>query len=50
MTRFGFFPPFLADRRWGARLESIVERLSVWKACLPFQIFRGTLRSSSEHS
>jgi SAM-dependent methyltransferase len=48
MMRFGFFPPLLADHRWGARLESIVERAFVWKTCLPFQLFRGTLRGSSE--
>jgi SAM-dependent methyltransferase len=50
MMRFGFFPPFLADRRWGARLESIIERAPVWKVCLPFQVFRGTLRSAAERS
>lgn len=43
MTRFGFFPPFLVNRPWGARLESILERVAVWHSILPFQLFRGEL-------
>ncbi len=41
MTRFGFFPPFLTNRPWGARLEAWLERVPVWRPALPFQLFRG---------
>ena len=41
MARFGFFPPFLANRPWGARLEAVLERVPVWRSFLPFQLFRG---------
>ena len=41
MTRFGFFPPFLANRRWGSRLESAFEGVPLWRTLLPFQLFRG---------
>lgn len=41
MSRFGFFPPFLANRPWGSRLERPLERVSIWRALLPFQLFRG---------
>ena len=41
MTRFGFFPPFLANRPFGARLESALEHVPVWRTLLPFQLFRG---------
>lgn len=40
MKRFGFFPPFLADREIGARLERQLERLPLWSGLLPFQLFR----------
>lgn len=40
LERFGFFPPFLADREMGARLEPPLERLSVLRGLLPFQLFR----------
>ncbi|TEB04406.1 Ubiquinone biosynthesis O-methyltransferase [Pelotomaculum schinkii] len=43
MTRFGFFPPFLVNRPWGARLESTLERVVIWRPFLPFQLFRGEL-------
>ena len=39
--RFGFFPPFLANRPWGRRLESVLESIPIWRGCLPFQIFYG---------
>jgi SAM-dependent methyltransferase len=39
--RFGFFPPFLANRPWGARLEGWLERAPWWRPFLPFQVFRG---------
>lgn len=41
MTRFGFFPPFLANRPWGSKLETALERVGVWHTLLPFQLFRG---------
>ncbi|MCS7060641.1 MAG: class I SAM-dependent methyltransferase [Anaerolineae bacterium] len=44
LTRFGFFPPFLTNRTWGARLESILERIPLWKFALPFQIIKGRKR------
>jgi len=40
IKRFGFFPPFLANYRSGARVERILERFWLWKAILPFQIFK----------
>ncbi|MBI3742589.1 MAG: class I SAM-dependent methyltransferase [Chloroflexi bacterium] len=40
-VRFGFFPPFIANFRIGARLERLLERVPIWRAGLPFQIFRG---------
>lgn len=41
LTRFGFFPPFVANARWGSRLERMLERVPVWRRLLPFQLFRG---------
>jgi SAM-dependent methyltransferase len=41
VRRFGFFPPLLANRPWGARLEGLLERIPVWRPLLPFQVFRG---------
>ena len=40
LSRFGFFPPFLANRPWGARLERALERVPLWRGQLPFQIFK----------
>jgi SAM-dependent methyltransferase len=40
IRRFGFFPPFIANRGWGQRLERIVERVT-WNKVLPFQLFAG---------
>lgn len=39
--RFGFFPPFLSNSRSGARVEAVLERVPVWRAILPFLMFRG---------
>lgn len=39
-TRFGFFPPFLSNRTWGRGLESILERVLIWRPILPFQLFK----------
>jgi SAM-dependent methyltransferase len=40
-SRFGFFPSFIADRQWGSKLETILERVPIWRPLLPFQLFRG---------
>ncbi len=42
LKRFGFFPPFLANRSWGQRLEIALEKFPVWGPMLPFQIFKGS--------
>jgi SAM-dependent methyltransferase len=39
MQRFGFFPPFLANHRVGAGVESLLERVALWRGLLPFQLF-----------
>jgi SAM-dependent methyltransferase len=41
LTRFGFFPPFVANRRWGPPLERLFEQVPLWRPFLPFQLFRG---------
>jgi SAM-dependent methyltransferase len=41
MTRFGLFPPFAANRSWGARLERRLERVRLWRFMLAFQLFCG---------
>lgn len=43
LRRFGFFPPLLANTRWGRRLETILESFPLWQHALPFQLFRGVL-------
>ena len=40
VERFGFFPPFVANRSAGARIERAIERLRILRPILPFQIFR----------
>ena len=40
VQRFGFFPPFVANRSVGARIERAIERLRILRPILPFQIFR----------
>ncbi len=40
-VRFGFFPPFITNRRWGALLETKLERVPVWQGAHPFQLFGG---------
>jgi len=46
-TRFGYFPPFVTNQRWGARLETALERLPMWQPAHPFQLFGGE-RPSAE--
>ncbi len=41
MFRFGLFPPFLANRKWGRRVEAVLERISFLDRIKAFQIFRG---------
>jgi SAM-dependent methyltransferase len=50
MTRFGLFPPFLANRPWGSRLERTLERVRVWHSLLAFQLFRGDLHASTRRT
>ncbi len=40
VRRFGFFPPFLANRPWGPRAEAALERVPLLGPVLPFQLFR----------
>lgn len=39
-TRFGFLPPFLANRPWGARLERGLERVAPLRPVSAFQLFQ----------
>jgi hypothetical protein len=39
LERFGFFPPLLAERPGGQRVERWLERVPFWRPLLPFQIF-----------
>jgi SAM-dependent methyltransferase len=41
LERFGFFPPFVTNRSWGTRMETLLERIRIWDRLRPFQIFRG---------
>jgi len=43
LARFGFMPPFLANRAWGRRLEAVLEAFPLWHGLLPFQVFGGRL-------
>ncbi len=42
LSRFGLFPSFVTDRRWGARLEDLLETLPLPVPLRAFQIFSGT--------
>jgi len=44
MVRYGFFPPFLSNHRWGGLSERILEKVPLWHPFLPFQLFRGDRR------
>jgi SAM-dependent methyltransferase len=46
LRRFGFFPPFIANRRWGGQAEATLERLTIFEPFLPFQLFRGDVPSA----
>ena len=41
LIRLGFFPPFVTNRRCGSALESILERVPIWRPFLPFQLIKG---------
>lgn len=41
VKRFGFFPPFLANRRAFAKVERVIETFPPFKPFLPFQLFVG---------
>ncbi|UCV20291.1 class I SAM-dependent methyltransferase [Ferribacterium limneticum] len=43
-TAFGFFPPFITNRGWGATLETLLERARVFSPLHAFQIFSATYR------
>ena len=40
VRRFGFFPPFVANRPRGARIERVLERGFAWRSALPFTLVR----------
>lgn len=40
IERFGFFPPSLANRPLGARMERWLESFPPWRGLLPFQLIR----------
>lgn len=44
MTRFGFFPPFIANLKWGQKFEKVLESIPLWSFLLPFQLFKGERR------
>ena len=39
VSRFGFMPPFAANTGVGAAAERRLERVPLWRAALPFQVF-----------
>jgi len=41
LHRFGFFPPFVANRPWGMRLEKRLETVPLWRPLLPAALFSG---------
>jgi len=43
-TRFGFLPPLLANRPWGARLERGLERVAPLRPVSAFQLFQAVKR------
>lgn len=45
VQRFGFLPPFAANTRFGAAAEPVLERVPLWRAALPFQLFLATAPS-----
>lgn len=39
LTRFGVFPAFVTDRKWGARMDAVLDRIPLPSMCRAFQIF-----------
>lgn len=37
--QFGFFPPFLANRRWAPTVEAVLEGIRPFRPFLPFRLF-----------
>lgn len=48
IERFGFFPPVIANRPWGGRLERVLEGVGALERFLPFQLFRGDVLCSAD--
>lgn len=40
LSRFGFFPPIVANRPAGRAVERVLEQVPLWRAALPFQLFK----------
>jgi SAM-dependent methyltransferase len=40
LSRFGFFPPTVANLPAGRAVERVLERVPIWRAALPFQLFK----------
>jgi 2-polyprenyl-3-methyl-5-hydroxy-6-metoxy-1,4-benzoquinol methylase len=41
LRRFGLFPPFVTNRKLGAKVESALDPLAPWHGFHPFQLFGG---------
>lgn len=46
LERYGFFPPFVANHRWGGILDRTLERLRIFYGVLPFQLLLFTREKS----
>lgn len=44
IRRFGFFPPFLSNRRYVSMAEKYLEKFPPWRFLLPFQLFKGMMK------
>lgn len=44
LSRFGFFPPFIANLKGAQKVEALLENVPIWNPLLPFQIFSGRLK------
>ena len=42
LSRYGVFPPFISNTKWGRKLESFLEKIPFLKPFLPFQLFSAT--------
>jgi SAM-dependent methyltransferase len=41
LERFGFLPPVLYNRRWGPRLDAVLETVPLWRSLRPYQLIAG---------